>query len=111
MDQPESLGAEDPRKHHRLALRAKLEELSEIRSELCVLKDPMLQCPKVDRTELRKLLWPREYLWIEPTLYSYSDLVEACYGVTDMNHCESLKPFLIRLIRFCTQHAKTCSEC
>ena len=59
----------------------------------------------------KKTLSAREHLWEEASMYTLQDLVEACYGVTDMSACETLKPLLLRLTRHCRQHAAKCPHC
>ena len=70
-----------------------------------------MSCSKINQTELRKQVWPREHLWNETKNLSLDDLVEACYGVTDVVHAETLKPLLLRLRNFCDAHTKQCQHC
>lgn len=63
-----------------LAKLAKLEKalkrISGVRTSLKSLKDRMLQDPRVNATELRQKLWPREHLWDDTSLWTMQDLRE-----------------------------------
>ena len=51
-------------------LESVLKRLTAVRTTLCSLKKKMLECTKTKDTDLRKMLWPREHLWNDSTLYT-----------------------------------------
>ena len=59
----------------------RMKRVSVIRSTLCRLKTELDKCQDVDFFQLRKLFWPREYLWEEPNFFSAVDLLVMRYVV------------------------------
>ena len=57
-------------------LEKALKRISGVRTSLKSLKERMLQDPRVNATELRQKLWPREHLWDETSLWTMQDLRE-----------------------------------
>ena len=53
----------------------RMQRISAIRETLCRLKLAMETCAKADFFQLRKMFWPREYLWEEPLLFSMADFM------------------------------------
>lgn len=91
------------------AIKDELVQLSGIRHTLVKLKDRMLRCKTVNKTEFRKRLWPREHLWDTAELYTLHDLIAvAKYCNSDHKHPLELRDLLVGIVFQCQTHLKSC---
>ncbi|OCT61361.1 pleckstrin homology domain-containing family M member 3-like [Xenopus laevis] len=74
-----------------------------LRQQLKSLRAYLFSCRAVVAEDLRRRIFPREYLFQQIHLYSLSDLQQVVEG--------KLAPFLLKIIKFATSHVYSCSLC
>eukprot|EP00079_Xenopus_tropicalis_P030644 XP_012826787.1 PREDICTED: pleckstrin homology domain-containing family M member 3 isoform X3 [Xenopus tropicalis] len=74
-----------------------------LRQQLKSLRAYLFSCRAVVAEDLRRRIFPREYLFQQIHLYSLSDLQQVIEG--------KLAPFLLKIIKFATSHVYSCSLC
>uniref|UniRef100_A0A8C5R120 Pleckstrin homology domain containing M3 n=1 Tax=Leptobrachium leishanense TaxID=445787 RepID=A0A8C5R120_9ANUR len=74
-----------------------------LRQQLKSLRAYLFSCRAVVAEDLRRRIFPREYLFQQIHLYSLSDLQQVVDG--------KLAPFLLKIIKFATSHVYSCSLC
>ena len=90
-------------------IKKELTRLKPIRTSLGQLRRKMLACHRVNATEFRKKLWPREHLWEAEDVFTLTDLVEIgnfCDG--GRQQALKLRDLLVTLVYQCQQHIKAC---
>ncbi|KAM8933995.1 pleckstrin homology domain-containing family M member 3 [Pelodytes ibericus] len=74
-----------------------------LRQQLKSLRAYLFSCRAVVAEDLRRRIFPREYLFQQIHLYSLADLQQVVDG--------KLAPFLLKVIKFATSHVYSCSLC
>ncbi|KAM4697590.1 pleckstrin homology domain-containing family M member 3 [Rhinophrynus dorsalis] len=74
-----------------------------LRQQLKSLRAYLFSCRAVVAEDLRRRIFPREYLFQQIHLYSLADLQQVVEG--------KLAPFLMKVIKFATSHVYSCSLC
>ena len=74
----------------------------------------MLKCPRANETEVRKKLWPREYLWETADLFTLEDIEEvtaACAAARDGSppQCKLMHRLKSLVVEF-QQHVARCPK-
>lgn len=77
--------------------------LQALRMQLNILRGYLFTCNKPVVEELKKLIWPREYLFEHVHLYSVADLLEISTG--------SLSRLLVKVVLFARDHVLSCTLC
>ncbi|CAL1289125.1 unnamed protein product [Larinioides sclopetarius] len=88
------------------AVYTAIEEMAQmqlLRTQLTFLYGYICTCKASIVEELRKRIWPREYLYEHVHLYSVSDLLEIASG--------ALAQFLLKVIAFARKHVLNCQLC
>ncbi|KAF8792088.1 Pleckstrin homology domain-containing family [Argiope bruennichi] len=88
------------------AVYTAIEEMAQmqlLRTQLTFLYGYICTCKASIVEELRKRVWPREYLYEHVHLYSVSDLLEIASG--------ALAQFLMKVIAFARKHVLNCQLC
>ncbi|GFU28059.1 pleckstrin homology domain-containing family M member 3 [Trichonephila clavipes] len=88
------------------AMYTAIEEMAQIqllRTQLTFLRSYIFTCKESIAEELRKRLWPREYLYEHVHLYSISDMLEIASG--------ALAQTLQKVIAFAKKHVMSCQLC
>ncbi|GBM74630.1 Pleckstrin y domain-containing family M member 3 [Araneus ventricosus] len=88
------------------AVYTAVEEMAQmqlLRTQLTFLYGYICTCKASIVEELRKRVWPREYLYEHVHLYSVSDLLEIASG--------ALPQFLLKVIAFARKHVLNCQLC
>ncbi|KAL3861959.1 hypothetical protein ACJMK2_007966 [Sinanodonta woodiana] len=80
-----------------------MEEIRLLRLQLFSLKTYLFTCKQSVAEDLRKLIWPKDYLYEDVHLYSISDLLQVPTG--------ALAASLKKIIKFATKHVYTCTLC
>eukprot|EP00039_Didymoeca_costata_P006267 m.88750 g.88750 ORF g.88750 m.88750 type:complete len:921 (-) comp13186_c0_seq1:74-2836(-) len=87
-----------------------MKQIEGVRLSLLNLKEKRLLCSRTDPTELRKLLWPREHLWNDTTLWTLQDLREIATPSIEGSHIP-LEKQLRGLVTDLQKHLVNCSSC
>ncbi|XP_064610811.1 LOW QUALITY PROTEIN: uncharacterized protein LOC135475013 [Liolophura sinensis] len=74
-----------------------------LRQQLCYVKSYLFTCKQSVAEDLRKSVWPKEYLYDHLHIYSLSDLLQVMSGQLAQN--------LRKLVRFATKHIYECRLC
>ncbi|CAH2306453.1 pleckstrin homology domain-containing family M member 3 [Pelobates cultripes] len=80
-----------------------LAHIVRLRQQLKSLRAYLFSCRAVVAEDLRRRIFPREYLFQQIHLYSLADLQQVVDG--------KLAPFLLKVIKFATSHVYSCSLC
>ncbi|KAM9305267.1 pleckstrin homology domain-containing family M member 3 [Gastrophryne carolinensis] len=80
-----------------------LAQVVRLRQQLKSLRAYLFSCRAVVAEDLRRRIFPREYLFQQIHLYSLADLQQVVDG--------KLAPFLTKVIKFATSHVYSCSLC
>ncbi|XP_063788740.1 pleckstrin homology domain-containing family M member 3 [Pseudophryne corroboree] len=80
-----------------------LAQVVRLRQQLKSLRAYLFSCRAVVAEDLRRRIFPREYLFQQIHLYSLADLQQVVEG--------KLAPFLTKVIKFATSHVYSCSLC
>lgn len=80
-----------------------LAQVVRLRQQLKSLRAYLFSCRAVVAEDLRRRIFPREYLFQQIHLYSLADLQQVVEG--------KLAPFLMKVIKFATSHVYSCSLC
>ncbi|XP_077870353.1 pleckstrin homology domain-containing family M member 1-like [Saccoglossus kowalevskii] len=80
-----------------------LNDVKQVRSQLTYLKAYLFTCKQSVAEELRRRVWPKEYMLDNVHLYSVTDLIQVQSG--------QLLPHLKKIINFAAKHVKNCSLC
>ncbi|XP_069589823.1 pleckstrin homology domain-containing family M member 3 isoform X3 [Ranitomeya imitator] len=80
-----------------------LAQVVRLRQQLKSLRAYLFSCRAVVAEDLRRRIFPREYLFQQIHLYSLADLQQVMEG--------KLAPFLTKVIKFATSHVYSCSLC
>ncbi|XP_074655297.1 pleckstrin homology domain-containing family M member 1-like isoform X2 [Tubulanus polymorphus] len=80
-----------------------MNELKALREQLMSLKAYLFTCQQSVADELRKKIWPKEYLYDNAHLYSLCDLIQV--------HSGQLAILLKKIIRFASKHVYECRLC
>ncbi|KAM4626471.1 pleckstrin homology domain-containing family M member 3 isoform 2-T2 [Discoglossus pictus] len=80
-----------------------LAQVLRLRQQLKSLRAYLFSCRAVVAEDLRRRIFPREYLFQQIHLYSLADLQQVVEG--------KLAPFLLKVIKFATAHVYSCSLC
>ncbi|XP_068101064.1 pleckstrin homology domain-containing family M member 3 [Hyperolius riggenbachi] len=80
-----------------------LAQVVHLRQQLKSLRAYLFSCRAVVAEDLRRRIFPREYLFQQIHLYSLADLQQVVEG--------KLAPFLMKVIKFATSHVYSCSLC
>ncbi|XP_014672349.1 PREDICTED: pleckstrin homology domain-containing family M member 3-like [Priapulus caudatus] len=82
---------------------SEMHDILALRRRLNFLKTYLFTCKQSVADELRKQVWPREYLYENVHLYSTSELLQVESGL--------LQQTLRRLVAYCMKHVSTCPLC
>ncbi|XP_053554604.1 pleckstrin homology domain-containing family M member 3 [Bombina bombina] len=80
-----------------------LAQVVRLRQQLKSLRAYLFSCRAVVAEDLRRRIFPREYLFQQIHLYSLADMQQVVEG--------KLAPFLMKVIKFATSHVYSCSLC
>ncbi|KAK3587314.1 hypothetical protein CHS0354_011298 [Potamilus streckersoni] len=80
-----------------------MEEIRLLRLQLFSLKTYLFTCRQSVAEDLRKFIWPKDYLYEDIHLYSISDLLQVPTG--------ALAASLKKIIKFATKHVYACLLC
>ncbi|GFS58704.1 pleckstrin homology domain-containing family M member 3 [Nephila pilipes] len=88
------------------AMYTAIEEMAQmqlLRTQLTFLRSYIFTCKESIAEDLRKRLWPREYLYEHVHLYSITDMLEIASG--------ALAQTLLKVIAFAKKHVMSCQLC
>ncbi|XP_039299043.1 pleckstrin homology domain-containing family M member 1 [Nilaparvata lugens] len=85
------------------AVVEEMANLQALRMQLNLLRGYLFTCNQPVVEELKKLIWPREYLFEHVHLYSVADLLEISSGV--------LGQLLVKVVLFARDHVLSCTLC
>ncbi|XP_045162784.2 uncharacterized protein LOC123527417 isoform X3 [Mercenaria mercenaria] len=80
-----------------------MQEIQSLRRQLMLLKTYLFTCKQSVAEDLRKLVWPRDYLFESTGLYSLADLLQVPTGALSSN--------LRKVIKFASKHIYGCRLC
>lgn len=90
-----------------------MQNVLRLREQLSYIAGYLLTCKESVAEDLRKRLWPKEYLYTDVHLYSINDLLNAASGVLG-KHVRSVIDFAVKHVgdcRLCSQKGFICEIC